>query len=142
MPVNEMRRKRKESEISMPRKQDKGFGSDEEIHRAPEPIRRRQFASDARAGGLQVARIQTPKVLKLTERYQLSSSCTSAVAPHRTLSLYLFSSLLLCISFHSMRPQLFRAAARSVRVPKATATRAFATTIPRSAEVELTIGTS
>ncbi|BCS27502.1 putative NADH-ubiquinone oxidoreductase, subunit G [Aspergillus puulaauensis] len=38
-----------------------------------------------------------------------------------------------------MRPQLFRAAARSVRVPKANAARAFATTIPRSAEVELTI---
>ncbi|KAL3470409.1 hypothetical protein BJX99DRAFT_50751 [Aspergillus californicus] len=38
-----------------------------------------------------------------------------------------------------MRPQLFRAAARSVRVPKATATRAFTATIPRSAEVDLTI---
>ncbi|OJJ08097.1 hypothetical protein ASPVEDRAFT_143371 [Aspergillus versicolor CBS 583.65] len=38
-----------------------------------------------------------------------------------------------------MRPQLFRAAARSVRVPKVNTARAFATTIPRSAEVELTI---
>ncbi|KAJ5304621.1 uncharacterized protein N7443_004281 [Penicillium atrosanguineum] len=35
-----------------------------------------------------------------------------------------------------MRPQLFRAAARSLRVPRA---RAFATTAPRAAEVELTI---
>ncbi|KAL5001404.1 hypothetical protein BDV10DRAFT_159689 [Aspergillus recurvatus] len=38
-----------------------------------------------------------------------------------------------------MRPQLFRAAARSVRVPKVNTARTFATTIPRSAEVELTI---
>ncbi|KAL4949942.1 hypothetical protein BDW69DRAFT_187832 [Aspergillus filifer] len=38
-----------------------------------------------------------------------------------------------------MRPQLFRAAARSVRVPKVTTARSFATTVPRSAEVELTI---
>ncbi|OJJ54000.1 hypothetical protein ASPSYDRAFT_161454 [Aspergillus sydowii CBS 593.65] len=38
-----------------------------------------------------------------------------------------------------MRPQLFRAAARSVRVPNVNTARAFATTIPRSAEVELTI---
>ncbi|KAJ5907994.1 NADH-ubiquinone oxidoreductase 78 kDa subunit [Penicillium taxi] len=35
-----------------------------------------------------------------------------------------------------MRPQLFRAAARSLRVPR---TRAFATTAPRAAEVELTV---
>jgi NADH dehydrogenase (ubiquinone) Fe-S protein 1 len=40
-----------------------------------------------------------------------------------------------------MRPQLFRAAARSLRVPKVTL-RTFATTAPRAAEVELTIGTS
>ncbi|KAE8147950.1 hypothetical protein BDV25DRAFT_159281 [Aspergillus avenaceus] len=38
-----------------------------------------------------------------------------------------------------MRPQLFRAAARSVRVPKVNFPRPFVTTIPRSAEVELTI---
>ncbi|KAL4972392.1 hypothetical protein BDW66DRAFT_122941 [Aspergillus desertorum] len=38
-----------------------------------------------------------------------------------------------------MRPQLFRAAARSGRVPKVNSARTFATTIPRSAEVELTI---
>ncbi|KAL4959896.1 putative NADH-ubiquinone oxidoreductase, subunit G [Aspergillus stella-maris] len=38
-----------------------------------------------------------------------------------------------------MRPQIFRAAARSVRVPKVTTARSFATTVPRSAEVELTI---
>ncbi|KAL3445518.1 hypothetical protein BJX65DRAFT_309979 [Aspergillus insuetus] len=38
-----------------------------------------------------------------------------------------------------MRPQLFRAAARSVRLPQVNAARTFATTIPRSAEVELTI---
>ncbi|KAJ0413724.1 hypothetical protein BJY00DRAFT_54331 [Aspergillus carlsbadensis] len=38
-----------------------------------------------------------------------------------------------------MRPQLFRAAARSVRRPQVNAARTFATTIPRSAEVELTI---
>ncbi|KAL4879996.1 hypothetical protein BJY04DRAFT_192096 [Aspergillus karnatakaensis] len=38
-----------------------------------------------------------------------------------------------------MRPQLFRAAARSARVSKVNAGRTFATTIPRSAEVELTI---
>ncbi|RDW93216.1 putative NADH-ubiquinone oxidoreductase, subunit G [Aspergillus mulundensis] len=38
-----------------------------------------------------------------------------------------------------MRPQLFRAAARSVRVSKVNTARTFATTIPRSAEVELTI---
>ncbi|KAL4938665.1 hypothetical protein BDV06DRAFT_200407 [Aspergillus oleicola] len=38
-----------------------------------------------------------------------------------------------------MRPQLFRAAARSVRVPKINTARTFATTVPRSAEVELTI---
>lgn len=38
-----------------------------------------------------------------------------------------------------MRPQLFRAAARSLRVPRA---RPFATTAPRAAEVELTIGMS
>ncbi|CEN60139.1 hypothetical protein BJX68DRAFT_241683 [Aspergillus pseudodeflectus] len=38
-----------------------------------------------------------------------------------------------------MRPQLFRAAARSIRLPKVNAARTFATTIPRSAEVELTI---
>ncbi|KAL5335237.1 hypothetical protein BJX70DRAFT_401745 [Aspergillus crustosus] len=38
-----------------------------------------------------------------------------------------------------MRPQLFRAAARSLRVPKVNSGRTFATTIPRSAEVELTI---
>ncbi|KKK16546.1 hypothetical protein P175DRAFT_0458915 [Aspergillus ochraceoroseus IBT 24754] len=38
-----------------------------------------------------------------------------------------------------MRPQLFRAAARSARVPKVNYPRTFATTIPRSAEVELTI---
>jgi NADH dehydrogenase (ubiquinone) Fe-S protein 1 len=40
-----------------------------------------------------------------------------------------------------MRPQLFRAAARFLRVPKVTP-RAFATTAPRAAEVELTIGKS
>lgn len=40
-----------------------------------------------------------------------------------------------------MRPQLFRAAARSLRVPKVTP-RTFATTAPRAAEVELTIGKS
>ena len=40
-----------------------------------------------------------------------------------------------------MRPQLFRAAARSLRVPKVTP-RTFATTTPRAAEVELTIGMS
>ncbi|KAE8392736.1 hypothetical protein BDV23DRAFT_181424 [Aspergillus alliaceus] len=38
-----------------------------------------------------------------------------------------------------MRPQLFRAAARSVRVPKVNNLRSFATTAPRPAEVELTI---
>ncbi|KAL2802895.1 hypothetical protein BJX63DRAFT_437447 [Aspergillus granulosus] len=38
-----------------------------------------------------------------------------------------------------MRPQLFRAAARSVRLPQVNAARTFATTVPRSAEVELTI---
>ncbi|KAL4866410.1 hypothetical protein BDV12DRAFT_136440 [Aspergillus spectabilis] len=38
-----------------------------------------------------------------------------------------------------MRPQLFRAAARSIRVPKVNVGRTFATTTPRSAEVELTI---
>ncbi|KAF7593150.1 hypothetical protein BBP40_011863 [Aspergillus hancockii] len=38
-----------------------------------------------------------------------------------------------------MRPQLFRAAARSVRLPKVNYPRSFATTIPRPAEVELTI---
>ncbi|KAF7168129.1 hypothetical protein CNMCM5623_001243 [Aspergillus felis] len=38
-----------------------------------------------------------------------------------------------------MRPQLFRAAARSFRVPKFNKHRTFATTTPRSAEVELTI---
>ncbi|CAI7640064.1 unnamed protein product [Penicillium bialowiezense] len=37
-----------------------------------------------------------------------------------------------------MRPQLFRAAARSLRAPKVTP-RTFATTVPRAAEVELTI---
>lgn len=40
-----------------------------------------------------------------------------------------------------MRPQLFRAAARSLRVPKVIP-RTFATTAPRAAEVELTIGKS
>ncbi|KAJ5176457.1 NADH-ubiquinone oxidoreductase 78 kDa subunit, partial [Penicillium canariense] len=40
------------------------------------------------------------------------------------------------VSLAIMRPQLFRAAARSLRVPRA---RAFATTAPRAAEVELTI---
>lgn len=39
-----------------------------------------------------------------------------------------------------MRPQLFRAAARSFRVPKLNKNRTFVTTTPRSAEVELTIG--
>ncbi|KAE8375879.1 hypothetical protein BDV26DRAFT_266805 [Aspergillus bertholletiae] len=38
-----------------------------------------------------------------------------------------------------MRPQLFRAAARAVRVPKVNSLRSFATTAPRLAEVELTI---
>ncbi|KAL3459876.1 hypothetical protein BJX64DRAFT_264328 [Aspergillus heterothallicus] len=38
-----------------------------------------------------------------------------------------------------MRPQLFRAAARSIRLPQVNAARTFATTAPRSAEVELTI---
>lgn len=38
-----------------------------------------------------------------------------------------------------LRPQLFRAAARPLRVPR---TRLFATTTPRAAEVELTIGMS
>ncbi|KAG2005169.1 hypothetical protein GB937_009003 [Aspergillus fischeri] len=38
-----------------------------------------------------------------------------------------------------MRPQFFRAAARSFRVPKLNKHRTFATTTPRSAEVELTI---
>ncbi|KAL4771381.1 hypothetical protein BDW60DRAFT_61661 [Aspergillus nidulans var. acristatus] len=38
-----------------------------------------------------------------------------------------------------MRPQLFRAAARSVRVLKVNTARTFVTTVPRSAEVELTI---
>ncbi|KAE8348498.1 hypothetical protein BDV28DRAFT_143341 [Aspergillus coremiiformis] len=38
-----------------------------------------------------------------------------------------------------MRPQLFRAAARSVRVPKTNYLRSFASTTPRPAEVELTI---
>ncbi|KAF4261640.1 NADH dehydrogenase (ubiquinone) 78K chain precursor, 5-prime end [Aspergillus fumigatus] len=38
-----------------------------------------------------------------------------------------------------MRPQLFRAAARSFRVPKLNKNRTFVTTTPRSAEVELTI---
>lgn len=40
-------------------------------------------------------------------------------------------------SLSIMRPQLFRAAARSLRLPRA---RPFATTTPRAAEVELTIG--
>ncbi|OJJ44846.1 hypothetical protein ASPZODRAFT_134236 [Penicilliopsis zonata CBS 506.65] len=39
----------------------------------------------------------------------------------------------------SMRPQMFRAAARSCRVPRVTYPRTFATTTPRTAEVELTI---
>jgi ferredoxin len=47
--------------------------------------------------------------------------------------------LLLSVYLHTMRPQLFRAAARSIRVPKGNYPRAFATTTPRSAEVELTI---
>lgn len=38
-----------------------------------------------------------------------------------------------------MRPQLFRAAAQSLRAPRA---RLFSTTAPRAAEVELTIGKS
>ncbi|KAB8214191.1 hypothetical protein BDV33DRAFT_38800 [Aspergillus novoparasiticus] len=38
-----------------------------------------------------------------------------------------------------MRPQLFRAAGRAVRVPKVNYLRSFATTTPRLAEVELTI---
>ncbi|KAM0111909.1 ndufs1 NADH-ubiquinone oxidoreductase subunit [Aspergillus fumigatus] len=41
-----------------------------------------------------------------------------------------------------MRPQLFRAAARSFRVPKLNKNRTFVTTTPRSAEVELTIAGS
>lgn len=40
-----------------------------------------------------------------------------------------------------MRPQLFRAAARSLRAPNVIP-RTFATTVPRTAEVELTIGMS
>ncbi|KAJ5134092.1 NADH-ubiquinone oxidoreductase 78 kDa subunit, partial [Penicillium atrosanguineum] len=52
--------------------------------------------------------------------------------PHLPISPSLPSSTVATI----MRPQLFRAAARSLRVPRA---RAFATTAPRAAEVELTI---
>ena len=39
-----------------------------------------------------------------------------------------------------MRPQLLRAAAPSFRVAAANSRRAFATTVPRPAEVELTVG--
>lgn len=42
--------------------------------------------------------------------------------------------------FFTMRAQLLRSAARSRRVPRVNCSRTFATTVPRAAEVELTIG--
>ncbi|KAL2832234.1 hypothetical protein BJY01DRAFT_226143 [Aspergillus pseudoustus] len=88
-------------------------------------------------GGLRESKRQSA----LTESYQLPPpelhDRRFALPP----VLYPFLPLVLSFAFfpHNMRPQLFRAAARSVRLPQVNAARTFATTIPRSAEVELTI---
>ena len=70
-------------------------------------------------------------------------SLTSQPSPgfHPLALLHPISHPPISVFFSIMRPQLFRAAARSLRVPKVTP-RTFATTAPRAAEVELTIGTS
>lgn len=140
MPVNEMERKGKEQNLGLLRKQEKGFGSDEGISRAP---------SQSGGGNLRVtprtrtARIQPYTKSALTERHQfLTKLHIGRLSPSAFLFIFFLFSLTspLASFVHSMRPQLFRAAARSVRVPKVNTARAFATTIPRSAEVELTIG--
>lgn len=85
-------------------------------------------------------------LLLLLLRTQNSSSCSAAFclptfSPFSSIPLSFLSSFL-CLSSFTMRPQLFRAAARSFRVPMVSYPRTFATTAPRTAEVELTVGMS
>lgn len=88
----------------------------------------------------------------MTPRLAESEQAKSALQEHQLFKLcigrLIHSSLSPIIPFlfpilkipRSMRPQLFRAAGRAVRVPKVNYLRSFATTTPRLAEVELTIG--
>lgn len=83
-------------------------------------------------------------LLLLLRTQNSSSSCIFLPAnllPFSSIPLSFLSSFL-CLSSFTMRPQLFRAAARSFRVPMVSYPRTFATTAPRTAEVELTVGMS
>lgn len=101
-----------------------------------EPIRSRQFASDGLVSSKNPSK---PEVLfKHLPRFP-----ARRLIPHHSISLLSGSHISLPSPrlLFSMRPQLYRAAARSLRVPKVNNyPRTFVSTTPRSAEVELTIG--
>lgn len=83
-------------------------------------------------------------LLLLLRTQNSSSSCSFLLVnllPFSSIPLSFLPSFL-CLSSFTMRPQLFRAAARSFRVPMVSYPRTFATTAPRTAEVELTVGMS